>query len=244
MDSRCYIANVGDSRIIMSGNNGEKVYALSKDHRPDDEKEYARILDAGGNIYKTESIIIKDKFGGTTTITGPLRVAPGKLSVSRTIGDIEAKNQKFGGNSNVIISTPEIKYFDISSSNDFIVIGCDGVFEKMKNKEIIESLWKYIHSNISSIPDIHHFNGLLVEILINECLLKKSTDNLTAIVISFKSLTEFKEQYDYTNPSHTQKVIKNKINVKNEKTIISCIQDHKDIFNKIIKTSQNYKMTE
>ena len=36
-------------------------------------------------------------------ILGPLRVFPGRLSVSRTFGDIEAKMEKFGGNSNVII---------------------------------------------------------------------------------------------------------------------------------------------
>ena len=35
----CYIANVGDSRAIMSGNNGKKLFPLSRDHKPSDEKE-------------------------------------------------------------------------------------------------------------------------------------------------------------------------------------------------------------
>lgn len=30
-------------------------------------------------------------------IVGPLRIFPGKLSVSRTLGDIEAKYKEFGG---------------------------------------------------------------------------------------------------------------------------------------------------
>lgn len=30
-------------------------------------------------------------------IIGPLRVYPGKLSVTRTIGDIEAKDKELGG---------------------------------------------------------------------------------------------------------------------------------------------------
>ena len=39
---------------------------------------------------------------------------PGKLSVSRTIGDIEAKDKKYGGNSNVIICDPEICKFKLT----------------------------------------------------------------------------------------------------------------------------------
>ena len=80
----------------------------------------------------------------SSSVMGPLRVSPGKLSVSRTIGDIAAKDPKFGGNPNVIISIPEIKYFDNSDKNDFILIFCDGVYEKLKNKDIIDCLWKEI----------------------------------------------------------------------------------------------------
>ena len=42
-------------------------------------------------------------------ILGPVRVNPGRLSVSRTFGDIEAKFEKFGGNPKVVIAEPEIK---------------------------------------------------------------------------------------------------------------------------------------
>ena len=34
MNDRCYVANVGDCRAIMSGSNGTKVFPLSVDHRP------------------------------------------------------------------------------------------------------------------------------------------------------------------------------------------------------------------
>ena len=54
---------------------------------------------------------------------GPLRVFPGRLSVSRTFGDLEAKDLKFGGNPNVVVSTPEIKSFKIIDDHDFIVLG-------------------------------------------------------------------------------------------------------------------------
>jgi protein phosphatase PTC2/3 len=41
-------------------------------------------------------------------LLGPHRVLPGRLSVSRTFGDIEAKLTKYGGKEGVIIAQPEI----------------------------------------------------------------------------------------------------------------------------------------
>ncbi len=44
-------------------------------------------------------------------LLGPHRVFPGRLSVSRTFGDIEAKLPKFGGNPNCVIAEPDLKAF-------------------------------------------------------------------------------------------------------------------------------------
>ena len=76
---------------------------------------------------------------------------PGKLNVSRTIGDLNAKKEKFGGLPNVIICDPEIKHFIIKDHYDFIFLGCfisqinflfyffigDGIYDKLSNKKII-----------------------------------------------------------------------------------------------------------
>lgn len=57
-------------------------------------------------------------------IYGPYRVFPGRLSVSRTFGDIEAKREKFGGNPNVVVATPDIKEYNIDDNMDFLLLGC------------------------------------------------------------------------------------------------------------------------
>lgn len=80
-------------------------------------------------------------------ITGPVRVFPGRLSVSRTFGDIEAKLPQFGGNKNVVIATPEVRKFKITSHTDFFLLGCDGIFDKMTNKECVEAVWHTYHHN-------------------------------------------------------------------------------------------------
>ena len=66
-----------------------------------------------------------------------MRVYPGRLSVSRSFGDVEAKLEKFGGNPNVLIATPEIKAFKIKKEHDCVLLGCDGIFDRLSNKECI-----------------------------------------------------------------------------------------------------------
>ena len=78
---------------------------------------------------------------GKQVVYGPHRVFPGRLSVSRTIGDIEAKLGKYEGNINVVIADPDVTAFEIKDNHDFIAIGCDGIFDKLSSKDAIHIAW-------------------------------------------------------------------------------------------------------
>ncbi len=48
----CYVANVGDSRSILSTHNGKNQLDLSTDHKPLETEERKRIESNGGRIYQ------------------------------------------------------------------------------------------------------------------------------------------------------------------------------------------------
>ena len=62
---------------------------------------------------------------------------------------------------------------------------CDGVYEKLKNKDIIDCIWNEIKNK--KFSDIHNMAGYSIEKLINKCIMQDSTDNLTAIMICLKN---------------------------------------------------------
>ena len=60
VDDKCYLANVGDSRGIMSVDGGERMIVLSDDHKPEKPAETQRILDNGGKIYQDKYISLDE----------------------------------------------------------------------------------------------------------------------------------------------------------------------------------------
>ena len=57
----CYVANVGDSRAALSSNQGSRMTALSRDHKPSDVDEYNRIIKAGGQVYQTTTVAVNSQ---------------------------------------------------------------------------------------------------------------------------------------------------------------------------------------
>jgi len=87
-----------------------------------------------------------------------------------------------------LIAKPEITIFKINKQVDFIVLGSDGIFDVMSNEEVIKSVWDTINTEEST--DIHELLRLASENLIKETLLKKSFDNVTAIIVAFPALEQ------------------------------------------------------
>ena len=46
------MANLGDSRAIMSMNKGKELRILTNDHKPSEQAEINRIVKAGGKVYQ------------------------------------------------------------------------------------------------------------------------------------------------------------------------------------------------
>jgi serine/threonine protein phosphatase PrpC len=49
------MGNIGDSRAILSKNNGKTTICLTRDHKPSDEIEKKRIIESGGRVYQYNS---------------------------------------------------------------------------------------------------------------------------------------------------------------------------------------------
>jgi len=52
VDDTCYVCNVGDSRAVVSRQGGKVKQAVTRDHKPSDENERSRVINAGGRIYQ------------------------------------------------------------------------------------------------------------------------------------------------------------------------------------------------
>ena len=129
-----YIANVGDSRVIIikeeksSKNDKWTFKQLSRDHKPTEEDEYQRIIEANGEIEA-----IEDDDGNWT---GPLRVwekgseGPG-LAMTRSLGDKIAK--KIG-----VCCTPEVTKYDVKDEDKVFVLASDGLWEYVSNQEVTD----------------------------------------------------------------------------------------------------------
>jgi len=63
-------------------------------------------------------------------------VYPGGLSVSRSFGDIPAKIPSMGGKPGVLIYEPDIYRINITNEMDFIIMGCDGIFDVFSCEEL------------------------------------------------------------------------------------------------------------
>ena len=206
-----YIANVGDSRCIGSFQNGKIQKDITLDHKPNTPYEKERILKYGGKIYQTQTPIEDDEMYKNKILVGPYRVFPGKLSVSRTVGDAEGKIEAIGGNPNVIVPLPDIFCFDLEKDDiDFFILGCDGIYDQLYSKDVFKCAWSVLNNNLDlfkrtildnqaknsfkgnygDIIDMNTTSGNIVDLILKASMIRKSFDNVTCLFISFKNFFE------------------------------------------------------
>ena len=181
--NKLIIANVGDSRLVLYKKSA--LFFSTEDHKPGSPSEKSRIEKAGGTIYQTPSLFPLHQNG--KEIETPWRVLPGRLSVSRTFGDIEAKNENLGGMKNVVVALPDITEIELDDEFNFLVLGCDGIFDVLSNEEILECVKIVIKEK--DIKDLTNVNlselcGYIADMIIKSSLAKDSYDNVSCIVIA------------------------------------------------------------
>ena len=136
---RLICINVGDSRCILGKfvENEWLPMNLSRDHKPSDNDEKARIEKRGGIVEA-----FRDLNGA---FVGPERVwvkgedSPG-LAMSRSFGDEIA--HKVG-----VIVNPEIFDYHLLKEDKFVVIASDGVWEFMSSDEVVNVVKDFYDKN-------------------------------------------------------------------------------------------------
>ena len=118
---KIFVANAGDSRCVM-GKAGKAV-PLSFDHKPDDDIEIKRIEAAG-------SAIIDGRVDGN-------------LNLTRALGDLKHKEKEnLKPEEQPITANPDVYEYPLEDDIDFILMGCDGIWEQFDNDQMVEWVYK------------------------------------------------------------------------------------------------------
>ena len=132
-----YVANSGDSRSVLCARN--EPYAMSVDHKPDEQGELTRIREAGGFV-----------------VNGRVN---GNLNLSRAMGDFEykgitsdpIKNERVycsAPEKAIITVVPDLISKKLLATDRFLLMGCDGIWECKTNEELIEFIGSRLNKNM------------------------------------------------------------------------------------------------
>ena len=170
---KIFFANAGDSRVILCKEG--KAYRMSIDHKPELELEKNRIEKAEGWVSENGRI-------------------NGNLNLSRTLGDLEyKKNKNLPPQEQIITSYPDVVDDNFEDKNDFIVIGCDGIWDCIQDQDICDIISDKLN-NANNDKYKVNLENILAKIF-NNIYAKKpfdmlkgydGYDNMSCILIQFK----------------------------------------------------------
>ncbi|XAR61458.1 Phosphoprotein phosphatase [Bertholletia excelsa] len=149
------VANAGDCRAVLC-RKGEAI-DMSQDHRPNYALEKLRVEQVGGVVDN-----------------GYLN---GILSVTRALGDWDMKLPR--GSASPLISEPEFRQLVLTEDDEFLIIGCDGIWDVMSSQQAVS----LVRSGLRRHDDPEQ----CARDLVMEALCLNTFDNLTVIVVCFSS---------------------------------------------------------
>ena len=184
-NKKLYFANAGDSRVVMCRNGLAE--PQSEDHKPEMESEKNR-------IYKAEGWISDGR-------------VKGNLNLTRGFGDLEYKqNKNLKPEEQMITANPDIKVVDFTNDMDFVIIGCDGIWDCLKNQEACD----FVKERLKKNPDIkiskiieEMLDSIVAKDLYNETGV--GCDNMTCIVIVFKKDKNKEKEKEKENDKDKEK---------------------------------------
>lgn len=182
-NKRLVCSNAGDSRCILS-RKGVAV-ALSNDHNPDVHSEAVRI----------------QKAGGTISVDGRVE---GNLNLSRALGDLMYKRDpKLKPCEQMISGYPEIIAMDICADDEYVIIGCDGIFNVLTNQEVVDFVLKGVQQK--------HTLAEIAANMCEECMATDASgdgtgcDNETVIIVRLKGSHNCTSATNGDASSHSKK---------------------------------------
>ncbi len=93
---------------------------------------------------------------------------------------------ELGGKKGLVSSEPCINILKVDEKSDFILMGCDGIFDRLENDKIFKKIWEYKKQG-KIINDIHPFCGQVTDAIIKYSMEKNSVDNVSVVFIAFKN---------------------------------------------------------
>ncbi|XP_026190283.1 probable protein phosphatase 2C 56 [Cyclospora cayetanensis] len=160
-----HTSNIGDSRAFILHKNGTYTI-MSKDHKPSDPGEVARINRAGGFVSYIRRVFRVD----------------GMLSLSRAFGDIRMKaNPRLPATEQKVVAVPDVRKF-AAFEGDYIFMACDGMFEAPG------MTWDYVANLLQR--ELESTKDNLVETafrMLNTAYLLGSADNISIVLTKLMS---------------------------------------------------------
>ena len=110
----------------------------------------------------------------------------GGLNLTRSFGDFDYKAKKeLGYHQQMITCKPDIQTIDRNSSDQFIIIGCDGIWERyVQNSQGLIDVVKEQFQKAKSHRSI--MEELLDELVAKDSMSGIGCDNMTAILVKIQ----------------------------------------------------------